>query len=85
MPVKIICYCKTKACSIGVVLSMGILLFHADVFKLLILGYISAHVEDPKVRGNDLSIVEHEIGVKFIRNTREMHGIVKIVKISISK
>ena len=35
-PVKIICildYCKTKACSIGVVLSMGLLLFHADVLN----------------------------------------------------
>ena len=51
MTVKIICilgYCKTKACSIGVTLSMELLLFHADD-KLLILGYISAQVVDSKV------------------------------------
>ena len=48
MPVKIICildYCKTKACSINVVSSKGLLLFHADV----ILGYISAQEVDSKV------------------------------------
>ena len=40
-PVKIICildYCKTKACLIGVVLSMGLLLFHADVSNCWSLG-----------------------------------------------
>ena len=49
---KIICildYCKTKACSIGVIPSMGLLLFHADVINCLILGYISAQVVDSKV------------------------------------
>ena len=40
-PVKIICildYCKTKACSTGVVPSMGLLLFHADVSNCWSLG-----------------------------------------------
>ena len=38
VPVKIICildYCKTKACLIGVIPSMGLLLFHADVIECL--------------------------------------------------
>ena len=40
-PVKIICildYFKTKACFIGVVLSKGLLLFHADVLNYWSLG-----------------------------------------------
>ena len=46
---KIICildYCKTKACLIGVIPSMGLLL-RCD--KLLILGYRYAQGEDSKV------------------------------------
>ena len=41
VPVKIICisdYCKTKACSIGVIPSMGLLLFCADVTNCWFLG-----------------------------------------------
>ena len=41
VPVKIICildYCKTKAYSIGVIPSMGLLLFHADVINCWSLG-----------------------------------------------
>ena len=37
MPVKIryiVDYCKAKACSIGVVLSMGLLLHNADVLTV---------------------------------------------------
>ena len=48
MSVKIICildYCKTKACLIHVIPSIGLLLFHADV----ILGYISVQAVDSKV------------------------------------
>ena len=40
-PVKIICildYCKTKACQIGVIPSMGLLLFLADVINCWFLG-----------------------------------------------
>ena len=48
MPVMIICildYYKTKACSIGVIPSMGLLLICAD----MILGYRYAQEEDSKV------------------------------------
>ena len=41
VPLKIICildYCKTKVCLIGVVPSMGLLLFHADVSNCWSLG-----------------------------------------------
>ena len=40
-PVKIICildYCRTKACSIGVIPSMGLLWFHAGVINCWSLG-----------------------------------------------
>ena len=75
---KIICildYCKTKACSIHVIPSIGLLLFHADV----ILGYISAQVVDSKV-GQMIYPLQKVNLMKFmqnepisIRNIREIH------------
>ena len=90
MPVKIRCiadYCKAKACSIGVVPSIGLLLIHADVCycgSLVTVEYISVQEEDSKM-GQLIYLVRrltlNQILINepiSIRNTREIHKIVKI-------
>ena len=79
---KIICildYCKTKACSIGVIPYIGAIIFSYRCDKLLILGYISAQVVDSKV-GEMIYPLQKVNLIKFIqnepisiRNTREVH------------
>ena len=86
-PVKIRCiadYCKTKACSIGVVPSIGLLLLHADVLNCwswVTVEYISVQEEDSKVE--QINYVMRKVKLKLnlqneqisIRNTREIHEI----------
>ena len=87
VPVKIRCiadYCKTKACLIGVVPLMGLLLLHADVLNCwswVTVEYISVQEEDSKVE--QMNYVMRKVKLKLnlqneqisIRNTREIHEI----------
>ena len=80
-------HCKTKACSISVDPSIGLLLIHADVCycgSLITAEYISVQEEDSKV-GEMIYLMRRLTFKQFlinesisIRNTREIHEIVRI-------
>ena len=84
-PVKIRCiadYCKAKACSIGVVPSMWLLLHHTDdCWSWVTVEYISVQEEDPKM--DQTNYVLRKVKLKLnlqnqqisIRNTGEIHEI----------